>query len=226
MLYILPPPSAKPPSVWDLIINFHRKGCQDEAPPKKSLKFDCREAKKSQRTWCKTSPSDRSHVSIALTSKAAQFHFLTRRDGLVWSRLHPTLFHRRLVAGNETFFLSLGSSSPIASHMAKRWRFINSFSSSDFLLHCDGKSFFVFVLFVFRKISSQIFQAASSDPSNTRRPSGEYRSSPPNLMAVSFPPKIYSWKANKTLNIHWAMIRGRRRAATEFNSSSAANFQT
>jgi hypothetical protein len=25
MLYILPPPSAKPPSVWDLIINFHRR---------------------------------------------------------------------------------------------------------------------------------------------------------------------------------------------------------
>lgn len=66
MLYILPPPSAKPPSVWDLIINFHRKGCQESgssAPsPKKSLKFDCRETK-SQRTWCKTSPSNQSHVS-------------------------------------------------------------------------------------------------------------------------------------------------------------------
>lgn len=68
MLYILPPPSAKPPSVWDLIINFHRKGCQEAASsstnPKKLLKFDCRETKKSQRTWCKTSPSDQSHVSI------------------------------------------------------------------------------------------------------------------------------------------------------------------
>lgn len=82
MLYILPPPSAKPPSVWDLIINFHRKGCQessgsnnsnDQSSSKKSLKFDCRETKKSQRTWCKTSPSDQSHVSKAaivfMTSK-------------------------------------------------------------------------------------------------------------------------------------------------------------
>lgn len=70
MLYILPPPSAKPPSVWDLIINFHRKGCQEangsSSNPKKLLKFDCRETtKKSQRTWCKKSPSDQSlHVSI------------------------------------------------------------------------------------------------------------------------------------------------------------------
>lgn len=70
MLYILPPPTAKPPSVWDLIINFHRKGCQEPSGTqstsnlsKKSLKFDCRETKKSQRTWCKTSPSDQSHVS-------------------------------------------------------------------------------------------------------------------------------------------------------------------
>lgn len=80
MLYILPPPSAKPPSVWDLIINFHRKGCQEStsndhntdtsSSSKKSLKFDCREANKSQRTWCKTSPSDQSHVSeIIMTSK-------------------------------------------------------------------------------------------------------------------------------------------------------------
>lgn len=70
MLYILPPPSVKPPSVWDLIINFHRKGCQEStcssSPPNKSLKFDCRETK-SQRTWCKTSPSHRSHVSGAIT---------------------------------------------------------------------------------------------------------------------------------------------------------------
>lgn len=79
MLYILPPPSAKPPSVWDLIINFHRKGCQEahgsSSNPKKLLKFDCRETtKKSQRTWCKTSPSDQSHVSIyrrVVTSKVA-----------------------------------------------------------------------------------------------------------------------------------------------------------
>lgn len=92
MLYILPPPSAKPPSVWDLIINFHRKGCQESnsgssktlSSSKKSLKFDCRETttKKSQRTWCKTSPSDQSHVSareiILVTSKTNQFHFLAR----------------------------------------------------------------------------------------------------------------------------------------------------
>ena len=82
MLYILPPPSAKPPSVWDLIINFHRKGgCQESSSnennnnnspgSKKTLKFNCRETKKSQRTWCKTSPSDQSHVReiILMTSK-------------------------------------------------------------------------------------------------------------------------------------------------------------
>lgn len=92
MLYILPPPTAKPPSVWDLIINFHRKGCQDPSgnqssanSSKKSLKFDCRETKKSQRTWCKTSPSDQSHVSERDYShdlkKHHQFHFLAKDDG-------------------------------------------------------------------------------------------------------------------------------------------------
>lgn len=104
MLYILPPPSAKPPSVWDLIINFHRKGCQESgssggnantlSSSKKSLKFDCRETKKSQRTWCKTSPSDQSHVSeiILMTSKNDQFHFLakTRRVDL---KKFSSIFH-------------------------------------------------------------------------------------------------------------------------------------
>lgn len=110
MLYILPPPIAKPPSVWDLIINFHRKGCQDEAPPKKSLKFDCRETKKSKRTWCKTSPSDQSHVSTTVTSKAISFTFppdAMDLYGVVSIRHFSTAktrrFQRRLVAGNETF---------------------------------------------------------------------------------------------------------------------------
>lgn len=111
MLYILPPPSAKPPSVWDLIINFHRKGCQEAAAtssstnPKKLLKFDCRETNKSQRTWCKTSPSDQSHVSI-----------YRRRDlkstlaiviSFTFSRAKPDTVTRKFLSfstQNETFF--------------------------------------------------------------------------------------------------------------------------
>lgn len=121
MLYILPPPSAKPPSVWDLIINFHRKGCQESAgsssTPKKLLKFDCRETtKKSQRTWCKTSPSDQSHVSIyrrrdlkknnmkeRTTTIRDQFHFLAAKK--ISSTFPPKTrlrfpSRRRFVAGN------------------------------------------------------------------------------------------------------------------------------
>lgn len=92
MLYILPPPTAKPPSVWDLIINFHRKGCQEPSGTqngsnslKKSLKFDCREVKKSQRTWCKTSPSDQTHVSERDSN-----HDLKRFIGFTFSRTTTT----------------------------------------------------------------------------------------------------------------------------------------
>lgn len=72
MLYILPPPSnPSPPSVWDLIINFHRKGCQEsetvvEESSSKSIKFSCKGQQKAhdsgherkiRRYWCKTTPS-------------------------------------------------------------------------------------------------------------------------------------------------------------------------
>lgn len=93
MLYILPPPSAKPPSVWDLIINFHRKGCQESGStsspsnPKKSLKFDCRDTKKSQRTWCKTSPSDQSHVSERARGARRLYSWPQKRIGFTFSAM-------------------------------------------------------------------------------------------------------------------------------------------
>lgn len=85
MLYILPPPqTAKPPSVWDLILNFHRKGCPDSDAssfvPLKKAKLPLRFAAREQ-SWCnKTTVSScqtASHVSnigkkernIRLTSK-------------------------------------------------------------------------------------------------------------------------------------------------------------
>jgi hypothetical protein len=62
MLYILPPQSApSPPSVWDLIINFHRKGTDANAGPssiKKPIKFDREVMKKSRRSWHKSSSSE------------------------------------------------------------------------------------------------------------------------------------------------------------------------
>lgn len=139
MLYILPPPTAKPPSVWDLIINFHRKGCQDEAPAssKKSLKFNCRETKKSQRTWCKSSPSEPLHVSRTSGDlKSDQFHFLGWMEKSSSPSRFPTpktRFFERLVAGNETLF-SLSAPRPVDVHFThgeKRFsaaRLINSFS--------------------------------------------------------------------------------------------------
>lgn len=60
MLYILPPPqTAKPPSVWDLILNFHRKGCPDSDPAsymplkkaKLPLKFSANE-RRVHESWC------------------------------------------------------------------------------------------------------------------------------------------------------------------------------
>lgn len=74
MLYILPPPTnPSPPSVWDLIINFHRKGCQDsetviDSSSSKSVKFICTgqqqnsgdHEKKIRRSWCKTTQSSSS----------------------------------------------------------------------------------------------------------------------------------------------------------------------
>lgn len=64
MLYILPPPSnPSPPSVWDLIINFHRKGCQESETTvndaqSSSIKFICKgqQPQKIRRSWCKTTP--------------------------------------------------------------------------------------------------------------------------------------------------------------------------
>lgn len=69
MLYILPPPSnPSPPSVWDLILNFHRKGCQDsDTPsphesPSRLIKFsskgqhDDSNNRKTRRSWGKISP--------------------------------------------------------------------------------------------------------------------------------------------------------------------------
>lgn len=69
MLYILPPPTnPSPPSVWDLILNFHRKGCQDsDSPsphesPSRLIKFsskgqhDGSSSRKTRRSWGKTSP--------------------------------------------------------------------------------------------------------------------------------------------------------------------------
>lgn len=84
MLYILPPPTnPSPPSVWDLIINFHRKGCQDGSEPSspstnvsKSIKFDKGQMslvtgqKRSHRsTWSKSSKLSisQSHVRIVNT---------------------------------------------------------------------------------------------------------------------------------------------------------------
>jgi hypothetical protein len=73
MLYILPPPpSTKPPSVWDIIINFHRKGYLESTNlAKSSIKFECRERRKVNQSWYKR-PSEsnqtlKSHVSM--TSK-------------------------------------------------------------------------------------------------------------------------------------------------------------
>lgn len=64
MLYILPPPTnPSPPSVWDLIINFHRKGCQEshtDDTPSNSINFSCKgqqHGRKIRRSWCKTTPS-------------------------------------------------------------------------------------------------------------------------------------------------------------------------
>lgn len=74
MLYILPPPpSAKPPSVWDLIINFHRKGCQESTnSSKSSLKFECHERRKVHRSWCSKTTSESSQTAsshVSMTSK-------------------------------------------------------------------------------------------------------------------------------------------------------------
>ncbi len=78
MLYILPPPTnPSPPSVWDLIINFHRKGCEESETAtavgdssSKSIKFSCKgqhhdigHGRKNRRSWCKTTPSSSSPSS-------------------------------------------------------------------------------------------------------------------------------------------------------------------
>lgn len=135
MLYILPPPSAKPPSVWDLIINFHRKEAASSSHPvKKSLKFDCRETKKSQRTWCRTSPSEPSHVRVTLmTSKHDQFHFLAAlRAIVVRNQTMDAIFIRRFsnsksktrhaefsLSGAGRVNVVAGSENLASAHMAK-----------------------------------------------------------------------------------------------------------
>lgn len=72
MLYILPPPTnPSPPSVWDLIINFHRKGCQEsetavDDAPSNSINFSCKgqqHGRKIRRSWCKTTPPSSSPSS-------------------------------------------------------------------------------------------------------------------------------------------------------------------
>lgn len=73
MLYILPPPTnPSPPSVWDLIINFHQKGCQEsettvvDDSSSKAIKFSCKGQqleRKIRRSWCKTTTTPSSSPS-------------------------------------------------------------------------------------------------------------------------------------------------------------------
>ncbi|KAG5684206.1 hypothetical protein PVAND_013445 [Polypedilum vanderplanki] len=83
MLYILPPPSNPSPTVWDLILNFHQKGCQEndtscgsnmESPSARSssshksnsIKFDkgqnCHRKSK-RNSWYKTSSQSSTNQS-------------------------------------------------------------------------------------------------------------------------------------------------------------------
>lgn len=70
MLYILPPTAPPPPSPWDLIINFHRKGYNHESISsssiplktiKDSLNYDKRDQKKYIQSK-KLSPKDKANV--------------------------------------------------------------------------------------------------------------------------------------------------------------------
>lgn len=165
MLYILPPPSAKPPSVWDLIINFHRKGCQEtssstnniSSSSKKSLKFDCRETttKKSQRTWCKTSPSDQSHVS-----ERERLHSWPQKRSVSLS--HPrhenqTLdgldkifhFYSRFSTQNETLFFTFWRRCRLLREMKTfSWVFTHGEASLNLNVG-EFKNSFLFFLFHF-----------------------------------------------------------------------------
>lgn len=77
MLYILPPPSnPSPPSVWDLILNFHRKGCQETDSQsaandsKPLIKFSSKEhERKTRRSWCKTLPLSSTPLSSSSSNK-------------------------------------------------------------------------------------------------------------------------------------------------------------
>lgn len=71
MLFILPPPTAPtPPSPWDLIINFNRKGYQKDeytkglSVPKKAIKdsFKDRREHKTFRETCKLSSTHQTNV--------------------------------------------------------------------------------------------------------------------------------------------------------------------
>lgn len=70
MLYILPPPTnPSPPSVWDLIINFHQKGCQDTTVTEtssKPIRFDKGHngiKRIRHQSWCKSSESSSTYQS-------------------------------------------------------------------------------------------------------------------------------------------------------------------
>lgn len=65
MLYVLPPPTTRPPSVWDLVVDFHHKECEKNVAhhSKKLLRFHCHEPKQSQLLGSKTLALDQSNVS-------------------------------------------------------------------------------------------------------------------------------------------------------------------